>query len=366
MVRIVHKAIRLDNNKVLLFFTVLICISSLDGLFDGIRYLKYIVGPLAILMWASKGFKPPKHRATVVYCFVFYIAWSIISTLWGDLTQGGKDIVFIASYTMPLFLFYTKEIKIDSVFWIYVSFFFISTLGQEVGSFSIVESRAFLESANSFVFGAFLLAFIMRKKYPLAILALILMLITMKRIAILGVLLCLVIWCCPPKIRSALSSAPALLVFNFSAVLLVILLTSGMFNELIQDLSGKGVHELTLGRTFHYIGVVIDIFQNPQNLVFGNGTGSAYSKAILDLSNATIPNLHSDTLKIFYEGGVICFLLFFYFIGKSESVESRILTLYTAVLFITDNVLIYSGTMFFILLLIVMFNRLDAKEARVL
>lgn len=358
-----HKVLKLNNESIFLLFTILICLSSLDNLIDGARYLKYIAGPLALLVWISRKFKLKNQIDTTIHCFILYTAWLATSMLWGDLKQGAKDIIFITSYVLPIFLFYTKKIKIESIFWTYLFFFALSIPGQNIGSFSISESTTFLEGASSFVFGAFLINFTIRKKLPLAALSLILMLVTLKRIALLGVILCLILWYLPPKIRATLTSAKALLAFNSLGLLLIIATTNGSLNELVHAATGKGISEFTLGRTLHYIGVVTDIAQNPQSLIFGNGAGSAYEKAIFDHSTTTAPNLHSDTLKIFYEGGAICFFLFFYFIGKTKSIASRIIILYISTLFITDNVLIYAGEMFFILITALRLEQTDLTEA---
>lgn len=355
------RAITLNDGKLLWLFALLISLSALENLIEGARYIKYAIGPLSILLWASLGLKIRNERSTTTICLAIYIGWLTISLLWSKSINGAKDVFFIASYTLPLLLFNIEKLKIESLFWLYTLFFAISTLNQNINHFSITESTTFVESASSFVYGAFLIYFLTQKKYFIAALSMIIMLITLKRIALIGVLLCMALWCLPEKIKNNITKTESILAFNIFGLLIIFAITTGFFNDPIQLISGKGTAEFTLGRTYHYIGVIADALQNPKNLIFGNGAGSAYEKAIFDFSNAT-PNLHSDTLKIFYEAGAIGFVLFFYFIGKSKSPNHRILIIYTSTLFLTDNVLIYSGTMFFIIALAL---KLESSSQRV-
>ena len=342
------RTLKLHDGNILWLFAIIISFSTLESLVEGARYLKYAIGPLSILVWAALGLKIKKQNDSTTITLALYIGWLTFSLLWSKEINGAKDVFFIASYTLPLLLFSTEKLKVESLFWLYSFFFAISTLDQKIGQFSISDSTTFLESAHSFVYGAFLIYFLIKKKYFLSALSIIIMLVTLKRIALIGALMCIAIWCLPEKFKNSLTSAKSILAFNTIGLLIIFALTNGSLNELIESISGKGAAEFTLGRTYHYIGVVADILQNPRNLIFGNGAGSAYEKAIFDYSSTT-PNLHSDTLKIFYEAGAICFILFFYFIAKTSSPTHRILIIYASTLFLTDNVLIYSGTMFFIL-----------------
>jgi len=139
---------------------------------------------------------------------------------------------------------------------------------------------------------------------------------------------------------------------------LVVFLSLGVLDEFISIYTGKGVDAFTLGRVSHYLGVVEDIKQNPFGLVFGNGAGEGYAKAVYFYSgDLDFANLHSDTLKILYEYGVIVFLLFFYLLSGFRTPEARLMVVYMSFLFVTDNVLIYVAVMLLLLLMAVDLDR---------
>lgn len=346
----VQKITTLNDGRILFLFGLLISLSIFESLIEGTRYIKYAIGPLSILAWASTGFRIRNQGRATTTCLILYTGWLITSLFWSRSIYGVKDAFFIASYALPLLLFNIEKLKIEYLFWLFTFFFLISTVNQDVGNFSVFNSTTFFESSSSFAYGAFLIYFLIKKKYFFFSLSLILMLITLKRAALIGALLCIALWYLPNKTRDSLTKPWAILIFNTLGLLVVFAIATGHLNDSIQAITGKNTAELTLGRTSLYIGVLADILQNPINLIFGNGAGSAYEKAIFDYYNKT-PNLHSDTLKIFYEAGFFGFALFFYFIGNSSSPSHRILIIYLCTLFITDNVLIYSGTMFFIIAL---------------
>jgi len=342
----------LNDRLALTFLCFLISASLLENIIDGARYLKYAAAPLAIIFWITMGCKKPTQKSSAVYWFTLYTCWTTFTLIWGDLTTGPKDIIFTLSYVLPVLLFKSDNLKLETIFFIYTTLSAISIIGHQSSAFSLADSSALYESSNSFVFGGFLVAFLLKKKKFLAITSLILLFITLKRISLLGVMICFFIIVSPAYLKKALASSQAILLGNIAALLIIISTATGTTNNIIEDLTGKGIAEFSLGRNYHYIGVVSDMVANPANLIFGNGAGSAYSKAIIDPRVSENPNLHSDTLKILYECGLIFFLLFFYRSSKNQNFSQNTLLIYISILFITDNTLIYSGVMFFLLILL--------------
>ena len=105
-----------------------------------------------------------------------------------------------------------------------------------------------------------------------------------------------------------------------------------------------------MGRFLFYRDLFEDMQVNPATILYGNGSGSAYSIVSQDYYGTTEKiNLHSDTLKIFYDLGFIFFLVFFYKIAAQRNFYSSILIIYMSILFATDNILIYPEIMFIVL-----------------
>jgi hypothetical protein len=266
------------------------------------------------------------------------------------------------SYILPLCIFYDEEVSVEKVFYIYVVFFLLTLPSYEFRSISLVQSTAIAEGSTSFVFGAFALFFMFNNKKFFSIVASVFLIITMKRIAVLGVLACIILFVLPKFLKKYLSSPLSLVFFNSTVVILLIALTLGPLALVFNVMTDKGANELTLGRTSHYFGVVEDMRSGYSWAVRGAGAGAGYEKAEeYYVGSLDKPNLHSDTLKILYEGGVFAFILFFYFLGKNDSTQVSALLLYMSILFATDNILIYSGTMFFLLFLIVKADSLSQK-----
>lgn len=336
----------LTYRGVILVTAVLIGLSSLDVAIAGLRYVKYCIAPLLLILWLARPVKNYSHKK--LFGFLILLLYGGFSLLWGDLAYGGKDIVFISSYVIPVILFYTNSVKVEGLFKIYSIFFLVSIIFKDVGSFSISDSSALFEGSESFVFGAFAVSFMLKRNHLYLILSLFLMMLTLKRIAMLGVIACFAIWALPVYLRKFLISVQGILAINISALAFIFPLSMGYFNDIIVLITEKSASAFTLGRISHYKGVVEAIIDNPGILIYGAGAGAAYEKAVLYYTGE-YANLHSDTLKILYEYGALFFLAFFTGLKNLKSDESRIFIIYLAVLFISDNVLIYAGVMFFIL-----------------
>lgn len=352
------------NNITSIFFITIMSTSSLDNMVDGIRYLKYSAGFVAILLIIIKGLRMPHNTPSVIWCYLIIITYGLISLIWGDLKNGAKDIFFLLTFILPLITFnFLGKNTIKISFIIFSLFFVISLNSRDLGNFSIKESNAFFESGESFVFGVFAIAFFMQKRKYFFIASLFLLIITLKRIALLGVLFVTISWVLPPYIKNFITKSSILLIGNILIIAIIYLITTGFFDEISINLTGRNIAAITLGRTYHYYGVIYDILDHPVNLFFGNGAGSSYEKAVLMYSGIhNTPNLHSDTLKILYEYGLFVFIAFFYYIAKLKSVKSKLIIVYLCILFSTDNTFIYSHVMFFILLCILYFEKKIEKS----
>jgi len=278
------------------------------------------------------------------------LGWLLISSAWGNTYLGLKDSYFIACYILPFLALKSKDTSFETVFLVYTTFFLINIFSRELDSISIADSTGLAESSASFAYGAFALYFVITRKKFLAIMAIFLLFISLKRIALLGFIFCFALWLSPNAIQRTLLNRAAIIIFNIFIAATLIIMTSGAMADLIETLTGKSTNHFTMGRMVLYYGVVLDMIQNPQQLIFGNGAGTAYEKVVVMYDGmARQPNLHSDTLKILYEFGFIFFAIFFYKLSSSKNLASRIMIIYICILFSTDNVLIYPDIMFILL-----------------
>lgn len=336
-----------QDDRILLFFVILLLTSGLDVYFGGARYLKYTIGIFTIVVLILKRGRLTKELAPVHWAFLGLCTWGGISLFWGNSINGLKDIVFIATYTLPFFVLRPSSDLIDLSLTLTIGFFLLTLPAQEIGQFSLQNSQGLFEGGASFVFGLYAVHYLSRRKYLVFLICLVLVAITLKRIALLGATAAIFIYLLPIKIQKIATRPYFILALNGCVVLGIFLLTTGWLDNQVENLTGMNATWLTLGRTHHYLGVVSDVIQNPINIIFGNGIGSAYQKATIAYEGDFLtPNLHSDTLKILYEYGFIFFVAFFICLGQGKNIGAQMITIYTSIVFATDNTLIYSNVMF--------------------
>jgi hypothetical protein len=346
-----------SSQLVAYIFTIIIGVSLLSTIIPGIQYFKYALPLVAIFIYfiiEKKSYLVRPNNLNLA--LLLYIIWGALGFIVSDsphLIYGSKDLFFVTAYLIPFCLYTNKDTDLVIVFYIYSAFFLLSTLGMDAATFSLADSTAPFEGAACFVFGMFALYFSMEKKYKEMAFTMILMLLTMKRIALLAFLLCQLVWLAPLLLQKKVLNRIFFLLVNSIFVCLIILIGGGWVDDLILEITGKGVNFFTLGRFNIYMGVVDEIIRSPLNLIIGNGVGSSYPLTIINTTDLlSFNNLHSDSLKLFYEHGIIFFTLFFLLASKLQNIKSKIILLYVCILFITDNVLIYVSVMFFTLLII--------------
>lgn len=353
------KAIRLDRRGLLFVFSIFISLSLISSLVEPTKYLKYLLGPLSILAYLLGDFKTIKRDiGTVEIGYLILVTYGI-STIWlsNDVLLGFKDLFFISCYSLPFILILRPNTLSDKdlilIFYLYLGFFLVSVVGRDYKGFSISESRSPFEGPESFVFGGFFLYFMMLKDKLNMFIAIVFMFVSLKRIALLGVLAGAVVWLIP-YVWAIIKSKRLLLVLgNLMFIILLYYLVDGFFNDIVERYTDKGVAELTLGRVSHYVGVLENIGSSFFSFLLGSGAGSSYELAMqYDYYDRVGGNLHSDTLKIFYEYGLIIFSIFFGLLASVRGRRAVVLSIYMMVLFLTDNVMIYVSVMYFLLLLI--------------
>jgi hypothetical protein len=323
----------------------------------GIQYVKYILPLIAIFVYfigQRKNYLIKPNNLNLAISL--YVIWGVLGFVFSHnfhLVYGFKDLYFVAAYLIPVCLYVDNKINLNYVFYIYSAFFLLSTLGMKADEFSLEDSTAPFEGSASFVFGMFALYFSMEKKYKLMIISALLMFLTLKRIALLALCLSQLVWLIPLLWQRKILNRVFFLLINIVFVSLIIILGVGWADELILDITGKSVNFFTLGRFNIYMGVVDNIASEPLNLIIGNGAGSSYPLTILNTTDTlSFNNLHSDSLKLLYEHGLLFFILFFLLASNLKNSKSKIILLYNCILFITDNVLIYVSVMFFSLTII--------------
>jgi hypothetical protein len=203
------------------------------------------------------------------------------------------------------------------------------------------------ESALSFPFGMFCLYFTFSRKRKWALLSFVFVVLSFKRIAILGTLLLVATYLGARIVRLDLSRrrnlvATAMVLVNAAILALLYLLSRGAFDDLFEEVTGFSANLVTMGRAHIYAYLCDTIGFR----ILGGGLGA--TTAALQTQDFMVLNAHSDILKYTLELGPVMatVLMFTFYRLSSRSTELAMLTMFLNVLFISDNVSIYSETMF--------------------
>ncbi|WP_119155426.1 hypothetical protein [Caldimonas tepidiphila] len=215
-----------------------------------------------------------------------------------------------------------------------------SSLGEVRIDF--MNSESTFESPFCFVFGMLAIWAGLTRRWKELLLAIVITVFTLKRIALIGVVLTLVLIMMPRRLADLLLRPLPMVLFNAAAVWLAVLYTRGEFDFLIHQYLGQSANQAGMGRQALYGFVVDELTAHlGRYAVLGGGAGWAYElmKGGYDWQGKA--NLHADVMKILVEYGGIAFVAFFWMAYRSRSLTLRFFWFYANVTLLTDNTLIY-------------------------
>jgi len=322
------------------------------------RYIKYLVSFLAIFIVISKQNSLKIHIPEAVYPFLLLISYGILNVYSANF-GGIKDLFFIFSGVVVFLCIKKTYINLIHVNYLIFILFFLLTpdlASFSLNSFSLKDSTSFIdyETNISSILGMFALLALYHKNFFLLIFNILLMLVNMKRISLLALLVVLILWFIPKKISCIFLNKYSMVFINLMFLCLLYLFGKGYFDTYLQQILGMSSKWLSMGRTVLYQGVLNEMSTDFFSMIFGFGSGSAYPLTLhsLDFSDGVnYPNLHSDILKIFFEYGFVIFGIFFFFLYRTKHLFQKYLALYLNILFLCDNVLVFSHVLFFYFLI---------------
>lgn len=231
-------------------------------------------------------------------------------------------------------------------------------------TFDVAGSKSTLESGFSYVFGLLAVWAAYTRRWRNFALAVILAILTLKRIVLVGIFLCCAFQFLPRSIIQRVLHPMPMVLANVMFIVLVLSYSSGSLNFLIHDLTGQSADQFGMGRQGLYGHVVVEIFRDPRRfLLMGMGPGQAYDALKGGMAWASKGNLHADTLKIFYEYGGVVLTVFVWALYSSRRLGVLLIALYTNVLLLTDNTLIYPYYIFFATLVAASLQEFDDANA---
>ena len=218
---------------------------------------------------------------------------------------------------------------------------------------SFWDSQGFLESTAAFPLAALSLFLLMRRRWGWASIAIILSFLAFKRIAFLGLVAGLAFYYPARAISRRLTPHVALRITGVAAFLFIIALGAIALNlGTITDTAATrldlaySADQISMGR-YALGNLAWRVMRERTTLqsVLGGGIGSS-SALVATWSPAG--HLHSDYLKILFEYGWLGLVGFYLLMAAiyGRTLESQCLLIYSGVLMVTDNTMIYVSYLF--------------------
>lgn len=334
------------------------------------RYLNYVLPLISLLVILANR---SMHTPDLARPYLVVVLASLVLMPFAN-REGIKDIYLILTGLSVTLIGHRR-------LWSWQTIFAASVLGFVTGiamrvisdgagtilshlTFDLAGSKSTFESGFSYVFGLLAVWAAYTRRWRNCALAFIFALLTLKRIVIVGIVLCVALQFFPrPMLRRVLQPLPMLLA-NILFIVLILSYSSGSLNFLIHDLTGQSADQFGMGRQGLYGHVVVDIFRDPWRfLLVGMGPGEVYEALKGGMIWVRKENLHADTLKIFYEYGGVVLAAFVWALYSSRRQGVLLIALYTNVLLLTDNTLIYPFYIFFATLVAACLEEFDDATA---
>ncbi|AKJ27916.1 hypothetical protein AAW51_1225 [Caldimonas brevitalea] len=211
----------------------------------------------------------------------------------------------------------------------------------------VLGSKSAFESPYSFVFGMLTVWAVVTKRWKEALIALVFTVLTLKRIALLGVIACVLVTLLPRRLGNLLLSPVVMISLNALAVTLAVMYAMGQFDQLIFDLTGMSANQAGMGRRVLYFRPSMELTAHLERYVFvGGGAGWVYDIMRAKASWGHKGNLHNDVMKIVLEYGGLAMAGFFWLAYRTKSWPIKVLWLYVNLTLLTDNTLIYTYFVF--------------------
>lgn len=341
---------------------VLICLSILgQGLgpyLPALRYVQYAVPMAVALLWLTVGKgKWYPHSGRYMLATLMLLVSIGLSSVMSDIRDMRILMFLVFPISMGIFL---KEVSYRHITWIWSTtvisaiIFSADNYTTTSLSFDIIYSGSIAEGQLSFVIAIFVITMFALKERRKLALAMILFLLMLKRIALGALLLSFAAWIVtsPELIRQALARSSALavtlacsiflvfgyLAFNLNTIAYEVFL---QFRELFDT-----VERITLGRYkfAEAMTAYMDSSGSTISALFGFGPGS--SRVIIGEPYFYMSDFNAlnDYLLVRFEYGWAGLFLFFlaYAVAIGQSRWGVILCAFQALVFMTDNTLIYA------------------------
>lgn len=353
------------NNDKRIFFSrfiisVLIALTAMGSdlaLFHPtLTYLKYSVLGIFVLFF----FRPIKYYSYAISFIIIIIGFTLLKT-WQIDNRSIVELTFMLIAIAPFFVFDFRTINVKTINIIMIVLFFVvysSQISLKLDLISLLKSETSATETNisAFVFSMLFTYFTIKKNKKWMLINLLMSILAFKRICFLSIII--VYFFNFFSIFKILNKSIYFVVGNLLIVILFSYLASGLFDDLIYESTGLSIGQFTQGRTY-FLGILIEEIKSTyvSSLAIGIGQGEVIN--ILNAKLGFYELLHNDIFKLFWESGIIMFVIILNFMYKFNN---KVLAFQFNIFMFTDNVLIYTPVLFLFLFLSSKINNLNLKK----
>lgn len=332
------------------FFIVICCTilaTELSIIFEPIKYLKYVLVLFFVGLLVKRNLKI--RIEPTVYAFIILIGFS-----WLKIWQIDQRLLiesFLILVPVSVFLVtgpdvsFIKTANLLLVLIFFLMFFQDIKLSLSLESFLRSETSDAETNMSSFLFALFFSYFYITKSKKWAFLNFIMVILALKRITFLSVFV-VVAYDYFSRLK-IFKGIPLLIGINLLFVFVISLLGAGALDNIIFEMTGLPAAHFTQGRST-FVNIIMEGISLSKFEAFFVGVGQGSTLKILEEGLGYHQLLHNDVFKLFWESGIVVFILFFYVLYKFNN---RILTVQLNTFMLTDNILIYAPVLFLYLLL---------------
>lgn len=321
------------------------------------RYAIYTFPIITLIRWSIDRTRADSRNFLLL--MLYLTAFSISAFYSQTITQRGvENAVFIIVPILSMLPWLPRSEK--SIIYIaalaaaaqLLNVALVASKGELI--FSLQDSESSFESYLSFFFGAVAVFFAVRKSYILTLCFSLLTVVGSKRIALLAMVVSMLF---------SFITGRRLFKNGFSPVIgFVIFIVIGIYAINIVPIAealirffdiNMSVNQFTQGRAKLSYALIGDLYNKPTTeLFFGSGAGFADNIAF-ETSNGALNLPHNDYLKMLSDYGIVGFILILGGLSFSlcRSKAGSCMLLYLSILFISDNVIVYTPIMLIIFLL---------------
>lgn len=314
------------------------------------RYLGYLLPAFALItLLGNRSISSPAPARP----YILLILTGVIFSFNGN-SEGLKDIFLMMTGVSIAVVGHRSSTSWKNLFIFCAIGFLVNAslkgaLNIQSLTVDVTNSSSSLESGFSFVFGLLAIWALQEGKWKEFLLATLFAFLTLKRIVLIAIFICILVQFSPSFFKRLIFLPVSMVLINCTILITLLLYGSGAFDATILEWTGKSANAFGMGRKVLYSAAATEVMREPVQFILGLGPGTAYELATANLFAHAKENLHSDLIKIFIEYGAVIFILFFALLYLNADPRIRLLMLYSNVLFVTDNTLIYPFYIFFLL-----------------